>query len=259
MTDAFVYLHVPKTGGTFVETALGHSLRPQTQLYIDSSEPEHRGCFGVSDQHERYQDVPLRYRDRPILVTVRLPHDWHVSLYEFGWWRTHERDTFDPDAIRAAFPHFPRLTFAEYLDAVHDWDLAEPSYAPTVGYAALREHEVGAFTFDLIRYLAPDPEVVFADLQTHLSDWSWLPPVRFLPTHRLGDALHDALVDLGYDSGGVRELGVVRPVGSTRTDEMSWPSYFDAARLARVQHQERHLLRLVPELQDALQSVSPSR
>ena len=153
ITDRFVYLHIPKTGGTFVEEALSRLLSGDTS-YIDTANPPHRGTYGCPDQHERNCHVPAEYRDRPLLASVRNPYDHHVSLYEFGWWKTHPQDTFDPNRIAEAFPHFPELSFSEYLEAANDWDLNEPGYAPPGGYGPLKEHDIGPLSFDFIRFLA---------------------------------------------------------------------------------------------------------
>jgi hypothetical protein len=255
LTESFVYLHIPKTGGTFVEAALGQVLKPRCRTYTDTSETEHRGRYGVPDQHERLCDVPAEFRDRPLLVSVRNPYDHHVSLYEFGWWRHHPRDTFDPDKVRTAYPRFPDLTFREYVHAVNDWGLNEPSYAPRGGYGQLAALNVGPLTFDFIRFLARDPEQVLSELGEPLvgeGGLAWLPEATFLPMHRLNASLHAFLLEQGlsHDAADpVLTMARVLPDGSTRSAGMTWPGYYDDATRALVRHRERLLFSLFPEFE----------
>lgn len=259
ITDRFVYLHIPKSGGTFVEEALSRLLTNGPSLYIDTANPPHRGNYGNPDQHERHCHVPLQYRNRPLLASVRNPYDHHVSLYEFGWWKSHPGDTFDPRRIVQAYPHFPELSFTEYLEAANDWDLSEPSYAPASGFGPLKAAGIGPLTFDFIRYLAPDPDAVYDALGQSgaLLDASWLPPASFLPTHRLNHALYEFLLGQGYEPARLEFiLGMAKvfPGGSKRSAAMAWPSYYDERSKALVRHRERFLFELFPEFDDARQA-----
>ena len=253
ITDRFVYLHIPKTGGSFVEATLAELLGNGPGFYIDSADPPYRGSFGCADQHERYCHVPAQYRDRQMLLTVRNPYDHHVSLYEFGWWKSHPGDTFDPDRIKAAYPRFPDLSFAEYLRAINDWELNEPGYAPAAGYGALAALEIGPLSFDFIRFLAPDPEQVFANLPGLASGGklrSCFPPASFLPTHDLNARLYDFLLSQGFDASQlefIRSRDKLRPAGSTRTDAMHWAGYYDDASKQSVRRRERLLFEMFPE------------
>lgn len=253
ITDRFVYLHIPKTGGTFVEASLARLLEGGPGLYVDSANPPYRGSFGCPDQHERYCQVPAQHRDKQMLLTVRNPYDHHVSLYEFGWWKTHPGDTFDPDRIRAAFPHFPELEFAEYLAAVNDWELNEPSYAPAGGYGVLAELEIGPLSFDFIRFLAAEPEDVFAKLPDLVQAGnlrSNFPAASFIPTDQLNVRLHAFLLGEGYPAPQldfILSSEKIRPAGSTRTETMPWTSYYDDASKRLVRRRERLLFEMFPE------------
>ena len=253
ITDRFVYLHIPKTGGTFVEASLAELLKKGPGVYIDSADPPHRGSFGCPDQHERYCQVPLPHREKQMLLTVRNPYDHHVSLYEFGWWKTHPGDTFDPRRVKEAYPHFPELEFSEYLAAINDWELNEPSYAPAGGYHTLAELGVGPLSFDLIRFLARDPDHVFANLSRLVSSGelrSCFPPASFIPTDKLNSGLHDFLLGQGYAASKLESIlsrEKLRPAGSTRTETMYWSGYYDDASKQLVRRRERILFEMFPE------------
>jgi len=71
MHDRFVFLHVPKTGGMFIRDALGREL--PSGSYRDDQESLH------AERHE----IPEPYQTASILMFVRNPWDWYVSLYHF--------------------------------------------------------------------------------------------------------------------------------------------------------------------------------
>jgi hypothetical protein len=70
--DRFVFLHVPKTGGSF----LGRMLRQEL------------GCRPLPDvprsSHYGWNRIPAEARGRPVLAFVRNPWDWYVSWYSFA-------------------------------------------------------------------------------------------------------------------------------------------------------------------------------
>jgi hypothetical protein len=65
VSDSFVFLHVPKTGGTFVQRVIARDL------------PMER----VNGRHSSYRDLSEEQRALPVLCVVRNPWDWYVSWY----------------------------------------------------------------------------------------------------------------------------------------------------------------------------------
>lgn len=68
--EKFVFLHLQKTGGTFLAKALKQEL-PSGSLQ--------RGAPGK--MHPGWSDIPAEARDRPVIFYVRNPWDWYVSYY----------------------------------------------------------------------------------------------------------------------------------------------------------------------------------
>lgn len=66
VTQSFVFLHIPKTGGSFVQTVIGEHL-PVV----------HRTEY----THEPYSNLPERWRGLPAFCVVRNPWDWYVSWF----------------------------------------------------------------------------------------------------------------------------------------------------------------------------------
>lgn len=92
VTDSFVYLHMPKTAGTWVQTHLGKVL------------PAH---YPSSESHVWLRDHQEHLEGRTVFASMRNPWDWYISWYQFvrasKRWRNQFLSTFgDPDDLDAA-------------------------------------------------------------------------------------------------------------------------------------------------------------
>jgi hypothetical protein len=67
ITRDFVFLHVPKTGGTFMNRVCGRHF----EIVLD--DPDLQGV----------KQIPAEFSSLPKFALVRNPWDWHVSFYEF--------------------------------------------------------------------------------------------------------------------------------------------------------------------------------
>jgi hypothetical protein len=67
VTEHFVFLHVPKTGGLFVTDIIRR----------------HFDYIEVGHIHAGYEQIPPEYRHLPALAFVRNPWDWYVSVYSY--------------------------------------------------------------------------------------------------------------------------------------------------------------------------------
>lgn len=77
-TQHFTWLHVPKTGGTWLHDVLTKHAPPSWGLV--GGEAAHVRLFEVPMALEHWNGVPERI-GLPIIATVRNPWDWYVSLY----------------------------------------------------------------------------------------------------------------------------------------------------------------------------------
>ena len=110
ITNDFVFIHYPTTGGTFVRKVVESISR-------DMAKPiSHREKHGIC------LDIPKEYLDRPIVSCIRNPYDFKVSEFEFGCWRKLAPNSMVA-SMKAQYPHFPRLSFEEFVDC---WDTLTP-------------------------------------------------------------------------------------------------------------------------------------
>lgn len=265
ITDRFVYIHMPKTGGTFVEAALqrlylpgrrfgprGRDRRALSRLYIDTALKRHRRKIGGDDQHQTVRQIPDVYLDRPIAFTVRNPFDHWVSYYEFRWWQTHPGDTFDEGRIRSRYPHYPDISFDEYLRACYEWDLLDRGYMPERLARRLETAGVGPLTYDYVRFLSQQPESVLDDPHRFFLGANELGTpldLHFLRQECLNRALYDFLRSVGHTSDSVKfilEMGRVFPQRGPRRMSSDWSSHFTPDLRRLVRERESFLFRLFP-------------
>jgi len=90
VTDHFVFVHMPKTGGGFLRAAI-----------VQSMDAEHCGS------HISYREVPAEYSALPAICFMRNPWDWYVSLWAFQ--RREGSDETFSDLLSRAFARTPDL------------------------------------------------------------------------------------------------------------------------------------------------------
>jgi hypothetical protein len=245
---------MPKTGGTFVATALRQVLPPGDALYADAFSRPADLEFKTKDQHQPVSEIPTRYRDRPVACTIRNPFDHLVSFFEFGWWKDHPGDTFAEDRSRARYNHYPELSFQEYLESVYDWRLLDPRYVEPDVARALQARDLGPLTLDYIRFLSDRPAEVIGNLDCFLNDARWfheLSDIHFIRMEDLNRELYRFLVSMNYPPTlcePLLRLGRVYPDRNRRRRTTSkWESYYTPRLKDLVRRKERQLFSVFPE------------
>jgi hypothetical protein len=278
LTNRFVYVHEPKTGGSFVTYVMtelhggltdvrglriiNQTLRrrlPTVSFHLDRlgsspTPPAPReapyGALYRWNDHGTCREIPRTYRSRQILATVRNPFETYVSEYLFGWWKRpeylpHYRRRV-PDFSRR-YPTFPDLTFAGYMTLLHEaWALPESRdlYGPD---------GTGYLTERFIRYYFRAGDA------RHTGD---MYPVRFLRTARLNEDLQCFLLSTDYkpeDVEFVKSLDYVLPVGGAeigfadRAASHDWASRYTSELREIVRKKDELIFDLFPEFDVPLQ------
>ena len=232
VTDAFVYLHQPKTGGTFVAEMLGLIQEARgLPMAIVTVEPgqEHllqpvppgqavRLMLGTRYQHGARRDIPPAYRHLPVIATIRHPYDRYISQFEFAWWRIYP-EMFGPVAgVQQRYPNYPELTFSEFVRLTNEVSIRRPAE----GDAAAP----GFHTQQFIEYFFREPEQAWAVLGSTEALRTMfdreLRDLTFLDQADLNEELASYLDGHGYtveETARVRGAGRIRPARAYTASE----------------------------------------
>jgi hypothetical protein len=256
LTDDFVYIHMPKTGGTFVtevidrlyerETGESESLLARAKSLLGRKVL----TYVETRKHGTCSQIPRSHRGKMILATVRNPYDRYVSEYEFGWWRTH------PDAwngiaekARGIFSNYPDLTFEEFVQ------MANTLFPLLDNSNFIPERRIGYQTEIFVRYFMKDPALVFPRIdQEYLRLRRYredlFDKLYFVQTGNLNWDLHNFLEQVGFGKDQlsfILEMGRVYPPEGGRTPGQSWEEYYTPDLKREVRTKERLLFELFPE------------
>ncbi len=249
ITPDFVYVHMPKTGGTFVTRVLDtlyadrklprplHRLRKAAGRRIPGIPPYVPPVRNV-DKHGFGHQIPPEAAHLPILGCVRNPMDRYVSQYRFRWWRANPG--FFPGL--AEHPEFPDLSFSSFVE------LADRRF--TGMYNRRIAPHLGWHTVQFVNWYCRDPERLVRDDDLDAEGIrADLLPVTFLRTGELNRGLHDFLVEIGFPEDRVAfvlEWERILPEGGGRPRGDRWQRYYTPALERRVRERERLLFELFP-------------
>lgn len=118
-SDTFIFLHPPKTGGTFVTEIL-------TDVYVNRLK---RPLY-YYDKHGGVAGIPAEHHFKALVTTIRNPFDYYASNYQFGYWIERDWDDveggrpavpatpcfWNDELMRHQFPNYPYISFEEYLE-----------------------------------------------------------------------------------------------------------------------------------------------
>jgi hypothetical protein len=107
VTDRLVFLHLHKSGGTFVNALLMQCLPSARQV----------------GYHLPYRELPAAYRELPVLGTVRNPWDYYVSWYHF------QRSQTEPNILFRICSDSGQLGFKETVANLVGLSTDEPRLA----------------------------------------------------------------------------------------------------------------------------------
>lgn len=246
VTDRFVYIHMPKTGGTFVTAALERIYTP----------PRKRTLWGRAQRafcRRRYRDIhkhgeawkiPEQYRHLPVVGCIRSPYDRTVSMYYFRWWR--RRPELYPGIEE--LPGYPELSFESYTHYLNEGYLR---CAPGAG----PEPTIGWHTYQFLSYYGREPKALLrqADQGTLTVEElrAGLVTDSFLKTERLNQDLYEYLGRMGVPDGRrafILETPKILPgKAEPRAAEQTWQKQFTPELKAYVRERERLLFELFPE------------
>lgn len=268
ITDDFVLLAFPKTGTTYTTTVLRHIharrgwrgwLWPQAWQKRDFPRPgyrEHRVLRPAappynkarSSRHGTWRDIPEQDRHKPVVSITRDPFSRYTSAYLFQTrMRKNLRTVGDLDELRASYPGYPDLSFRDYLDMLHRFEVP----------AALGGMEpsmpLGSQTVTFVRFYFRDPEAVFRKISpAYIEDKAYLEDmvdVKFLRQENLREEFSDFLQASGYSEAEVRLARNLKQknVASRSSSETSLAHFYDEDLRQQVLARDALIFDLFPE------------
>ena len=105
LSNYFVFIHFPKTGGSFFRELCRKHAPPEWEIEI-------------TDDHRPIRDLPDKYRNLPVIGFVRNPYDWYVS------WYFYLKGRGDNEFFNRASGNGNK-TFKETMLAIFEMDLSE--------------------------------------------------------------------------------------------------------------------------------------
>jgi hypothetical protein len=259
VTSKFVFLHQPKTGGTFVTAILTklHEARGERveTVYVEpGQEPAlpdlaSGGAAKIMvagrHQHGRRADIPRALRDRTVVATMRNPYDRYPSQYEFAWWRRFP-EMFGPvEEVTRRHPRYPELTFDEFVRLTNDVSVPADPARPAEG--------LGFHTYQFVEAFARHPERTWRALCEDPEGRAWTADtdgVIFLDQTHLNNELQAFLIDTGYDTDEVAfvaDAARIWPPEGGRITDPDWTKYYTPELKAYIRRQERLLFERFPQ------------
>jgi len=249
LTRRLVFIHLPKTGGTFVSEVLKQVVKPPRGGNVLERLGRRLREPALADvlKHGTIREIPARWRDRPVLSVIRNPYDRLVSIYHFDWWKTKPPPWVDFRELKRRHPAWPEVPFEEFVEGFQLFrKLKAPALPP--------EKQPGAMSEHFVRFYFRDPERAFPRIDdAWIASRGWeadMAPVKFLRMENLNADLHAALLAVGYpedDLAFIPCLGRILPPKSKRGTGAAWEDAYTPELKARVRERERLLFAMFPE------------
>jgi Sulfotransferase family len=264
LTDHFIYIHYPKTGGSFVTNRL-FKLLDCTK--VSNKNWRQIGNFlgmtwgGLIDtakegaQHNTCREIPFGFRRKPIISTIRNPYDRYVSGYMYGWWKRYpEQFATDVEAVVKAYPNYPNLSFEDYVRISNDFNAFQKISTPHLD----SENPIGQRTYETINFFFKhSPESILSKLtEDYITSGAYkqdIFPVRFMKMENLNRELYEFLIEVGYKSQDVKfilDSEKVLPgmqAGTISREDKGWQDYYTPELKAFVRERDRLFFQMFPE------------
>ena len=204
--DQFAFLHLHKSGGTFVNQLLLNCVPSARQI----------------GYHLPYREMPDEYRGLPVLGTVRNPWAYYVSWYHF------QRDQPRPNALFTLCSDDRALGFRETIANLVMLHADPDRIARLAGHLPDSYGKAGLnLTKDCLAPLGGSGQGFYSFLyRRHYADAA---APRILKAERLRDGLRGALADL---TGGVDdrcETFLTSVPDLNRSAHGAYADYYDGA------------------------------
>lgn len=253
ITNDFIFLHYPKTGGTFCETHIKRLYRQTNRRrIINLLRRKPVRWYRSIRQHSGVHAIPRYARHLPKLATIRNPYDRWVSHYEFNIYAHYPEAVPNHEKILEEYPHFPNITFPEFIL------IANKFFNKVQNQTGKPEEEkIGFYSAQFIGLFCPRPKEVLslpkAKITADLLRSKMDPDITFLMTHNLNKELHCYLARFNHDQADLEEIlqsPKILPEKdkvSARPRDKSWRAYYTEEAISTINEKESLIFDLFPQ------------
>jgi len=259
ITDKFVYIHKPKTGGSFVTDALLKLYEGKWSMLVHLKLAtlkvvHYKNQFGTlsltANKHGGCSEIPPGHLEKIIVSTIRNPFDYYVSQYEFGWWKRKEWSRYFSrfPGFKEKFPTFPSIHFRQFMELIH------LAFNPH-GFSDFDNPESpGRNTIEFVDMYAKSPAATYNKISVNYANSNSMKedmyPVEFIFTDRLNSQLYEFLHKIDYPQDKIEFIlkkEKVLPQGKGRSAKQDWRQYYTNDLIDLVRKKDEFLFSLFPE------------
>lgn len=243
ITPDFVFVHMPKTGGTFVSKLL-------QEIYGHEAKT-------VAHKHATCDEIPDWARQLPVVSIMRSPWQRYISQYHYAWWKTHPEAYCDPQRLHDAYSSYPDLSFAEFVEAANRFFVNSHRHQDSgfVNQRLSQEEAMGWHTEQFIRFFCRQPQQAFAAVDTqqlrsgYVTEFEYA--VHFLFTETLNDDLCRLLEACGHPSALIAKVrhheAILPDEAFEKRPERAIDEYYDEALSRLLMRREQFLFQRFPQ------------
>ena len=264
ITPEFVFVHAPKTGGTFVNSALKELLCPNQFLFFlcklqrkyGITLPFFKYRFRVlRRQHAWCNEIPKKDRQKRILSVIRNPYESYLSEYTFEWWKKDLKGCLvddryyyfeDKEVAIQKYPNLLEADFPKFVAASLEFSrwtrrtIERHPNAKDLGMLTMRYIYFYCKDHSYVFEAAHDQELLLKRVREKHYD------VHFLRQERLNQDLHAFLMSVGYHLRNIAFILERKKVNVSRNSKDFW-DFYDESLKKKVRKADALLFELFPE------------
>jgi hypothetical protein len=253
ITNDFVFLHFPKTGGTFCETHIMRLYKQRNRERLANLIQQNPvRWFHSLRKHAGAHAIPRYARYLPILSCIRNPYDQWVSRYEFKIYKHYPKEVKNLELIKQEYPRFPDVTFTEYIKLANKY-LSKVQFS----LGKKEEEKIGFYSAQFIGMFCPRPAEILrlpkAEITADLVRSKMVSNLTLLRTNNLNQELYNYLSRFNHKQPDL-ELILDSPKilpdksgpGSLRPED-GWRAYYTREAVEIINDKESLIFDLFPQ------------
>lgn len=213
-------LNFPKTGSSFARKVIKKIYANAHLSCYELLLPNVRNLHAKSsiDHHGTFNQIPLEYRNRPVISIMRNPIDRFLSTFMYKAWV--DSPPMPKPKVIKLFPNFPHLDVDQFIE------LQEQSMPYRLGFD-MGKRDIGIQSIQLIQMFFKNPgrtlKNIFTGSYSKEALLSEMGNVRFLSQENLRNDLSRFLTDMGLTQDNISIISTQKAsnVSNYSTDDKS--------------------------------------